>query len=302
MLRRPIVGLALGGGGARGLAHIGVLRVLEQEKIPIHIITGSSAGALIGAMYCQCLDVDRVEKTTRKFISSDDYRRLRIQHAIRRKDGENFFSQVVTSLKERLIINLAYSRMSLVKNRRLIQALKMLLQDGRIEDSPLALGIVASDLISSRDVVLTSGSMIRAVAASVSLPGFLPPVAVDELLLVDGGITQPLPVQAAADLGADVVIAVDVSFQSTLQRNFKNIFEIMNRTHHMTAECLNHLLADKAHILIRPAVGHFHWSAFDDIDAIIQQGEAAARAAMPNIRKQLSRIRFITRTLFAKKH
>lgn len=301
-MRKPKVGLALGGGGARGLAHIGVLRVLERENIPIDVITGTSAGALIGAMYSQCLATDKVENSIRQFLDSEHYRRLRIQHAIRRKEGENFFSQVVTSLKERLIINLAYSRISLVKNRRLIYALKILLQDGRIEDASIPLGIVVSDMINSRDAVLTSGSIIRAVAASVSLPGFLPPIAVGDLLLVDGGITQPLPVPAALQLGADVIIAVDVSLQLVPQSDYKNIFEIMNRTHQMTAERLNQLVAEKADILIRPEVGRFHWSAFDDIDAIIEQGEIAARAALPLIKKQLSRIRFITRTLFAKKN
>lgn len=302
MLRRPKVGLALGGGGARGLAHIGVLRVLEQEKIPIDIIAGTSAGALIGAMYSQRLNTDKVEQTIRQFLNSEDYRRLRIQHAIKRKEDESFFSQVVASLKERLIINLAYSRNSLVNNRRLIYALNILLHDGQIEDAQIPLGIVTSDLVSNREVVLTSGSMIRAVAASVSLPGFLPPIDAGDWLLVDGGITQPLPVHAAVGLGADVVIAVDVSFQSEPQSHFKNIFQIMNRTHHMTADCLNRLLSEKADILIRPEVGRFHWSAFEAIDAIILQGEIAARAALPIVKRRLSRIRSITRILFSKKN
>jgi len=281
---RPKIGLALGGGGARGFAHIGVLKVLEQEKIPFHIIAGSSAGALIGAMYAFNPDVEQVEKKIRKFINSSEFKKFGIDHLMKRNEIENTFSQVVTYLKERIVINLAHSRTSLVNNKKLFSTYELLLDKINIEKSKILFGAVASDLISGQDILFTAGDLIKVVAASSSLPGFLPPMKYLDYLLLDGCINQPVPVKAAHNMGADVVIAVNVTQDIVPQKEFDNILEIMARTTLMTTQALNFLQLEKADVVIKPDVGEHHWSEFDKLDHFIEQGQKAAMAALPDIK------------------
>lgn len=289
MFRKLKIGLALGGGGARGFAHIGVLKILERERIPVHLITGASAGALVGAMYAQNPDIKSVETRVRNFLSGPEFKKMRIDRAVKQKEAENFFSQIVTYLKERLVINLAHSRIALIKNHRLKNSLRILLNNHKIEDARIPLGIIAADLISGGDVLFEFGNIIDAVAASVSLPGFLPPVSISDYLLIDGCITQTVPIQAAYKMGADVVIAVDVSHKLEPQSEFKNIIEIMTRTNQMTSHGLNLMQLEKADLVIKPKVGQFHWSEFDHFDYIVKQGEDTAEQMLPEIRKRISR-------------
>lgn len=289
LFRKPKIGLALGGGGARGLAHIGVLKVLERERFPIHIITGSSVGALIGAMYAQNPNVNFVENKIRNYLNSQDFKKTGLERVIQRKEVENFFSQMVTYLKEKIVINLAHSRTSLVSNKRLIKVLGFLLNNLKIENTKIPLGIVASDLISGRDILFSKGNIIDAVAASSSLPGFLPPVQISEYLLLDGCITQPVPVKATYEMGAEVVIAVNVSQNLDCKIEFENIIDIMTRTTQITSFCYNLSQLAKADLIINPNVGHFHWSEFDQINFIIEQGKQAIERILPKIRKLITR-------------
>lgn len=291
MFYQPKIGLALGGGGARGFAHIGVLKILEKEKIPFQIIAGSSAGALIGALYAFNPDIAQVEKRIRKFINSSEFKKFGIDHMMKRKEIENTFSQVVTYLKERIVINLAHSRTSLVNNKKLFSSFSTLLDNLNIEKSKIEFGAVASDLVTGQDILFTSGDLIKAVAASSSLPGFLPPLHYLEYKLLDGCIIQPVPVNAAFKMGAQVVIAVDVSQDLVRQNDFDNILEIMARTNLMTTHALNVLQIEKADVVIKPDVGSHHWSEFDKLDFFIEQGKKAALAALPEI-KCISKKRF----------
>jgi len=289
---QPKIGLALGGGGARGFAHIGVLQILEREKVPVHLITGSSAGALVGSLYAFHPDAALVEKKVRSYIASPEFKKLGISHVAKKKASDNtLFSQVATYLKERIIINLAHSRTSLLNNKRLFSSYATLLDRQDIKKSVIELGVVAADLISGRDILFTSGDLIRAVTASSSLPGFLPPMKYMNYLLLDGCVTQPVPVSAAHSMGAQVVIAVDVSQDVPPQHEYDNILEIMARTNLMTSQTLNMVQLEKADIVLKPAVGMHHWSDFDNLDDFIQQGQKAALAAIPHIKK-LTRRRF----------
>lgn len=294
MFFKPKIGLALGGGGARGLAHLGVLKILEQEKIPFHLIAGTSAGALIGAMYAFNPDVDKVEHKLRKFIFSQEFKKLGINHFIKRKEIENTLSHFVTYLKERLVINLAHSRTSLVNNKKFLSSSAEMLEDADIENSKIKFGAVACDLISGKDILFTSGDLVQAVTASSSLPGFLPPLKYLEYLLLDGCIIQPVPVKAAHNMGANIVIAVDVGQDVLPQNEFDNILDIMARTNLMTGHALNESQLEKADIVIKPDVGQFHWSEFEKMDYFIEQGKNAARSALWDLKK-------ITRRRFRKK-
>jgi NTE family protein len=176
-MSRKLVGLALGGGGARGMAHVGVIRVLEREGIDIDCIAGTSAGALVGAAYAAGIR---------------GYRLL----------------EMALNLRWRDIARFVWPRQGFVSFDKLESFLVEVAGDLSFDDLEIAYAAVTADLATGEQVVLKEGRVARAVQASCSVPGFVTPVEVEGRLLVDGGVVNNLPISVARDLGADVVIAV----------------------------------------------------------------------------------------------
>ncbi|MDZ7261168.1 MAG: patatin-like phospholipase family protein [candidate division KSB1 bacterium] len=300
MSTRAKIALALGGGGARGLAHIGILKVLEKARIPIDLITGTSIGAVVGAMYAQNPDASVLEKKFLDFLKSPIYKHSGLELFIKKKEGENFFAQVATAIKERLVINIAQSRCSLTSNRKLVRALQFLLDDVDISETRIKFAATAVDLLSGQGVVLKEGSLIKAVVASSSIPGFLPPFSYDGRLLVDGAVTFPVPVQPALELGADLVIAVDVGQDLECDPELDNVIDVIFRTNLITARNYNALLLEKADIVLRPRVGQIHWAEFKHIEQLILEGEQTALKALSQIERLIKSKRSFWEKLFAK--
>ncbi len=173
------LGLALGGGGAKGSAHIGVLKELERLKLQIDVISGTSVGAIVGAVFAA------------------GYSAAEIEHAFRE-----------TTLRR--LMGLDPARWGLLGSDRLAEVLNELLGDRRIEDLALPFAVVAVDLVSGREIVLDHGSVVEAVLASSAVPGVFPPRRIDSYILADGGIRNNLPIDVARRLGADRVIAVNL--------------------------------------------------------------------------------------------
>jgi len=285
LFKRPKVGLALSGGGARGLSHIGVLKIFDKEKIPIDIITGTSAGSMIGGMYAQNPSVEHVENRMRQFLSSKEYKKTGVDYVVKKQSNENLFTQIAETIKERIVINIACSRKSMVNNKRIKVAVNSLLEPGDIQDTIIKFGVTASDLVSGKGFLFTEGDIMTAVMASSSIPGFLPPIEIDGLKLLDGVITDPVPIIPAYKMGAKVVIAVDASPNLPVQNEFDNIIEIMIRHNQMTGDAYNNLLLENADVAIRPDVGSYHWAEFGNIDYMIEAGEQAANEAISKIKK-----------------
>lgn len=285
MKRNLKIALAFGGGGARGCTHIGVLKVLERENIPIHLITGSSIGAVVGAIYAKFGEAAKVEERFKQFLSSEEYKKSGLDLFKRKEPAENLFGQVATYVKERVVVNLAHSKSSLVGGWRLRKAMEFLIPEGRIEDTKIRFATVASNILNGRQVVFTEGDMRSTVGASSSIPGFLPPYEVDGYLLVDGSVVCPIPIETAKQLGADIVIAVDVGQELNENPKLDNVINIMFQTNHMTARHYNLHLLKKADVIIRPNVGQVHWSEFKLLHYIIEEGERVAQEAIPLIRK-----------------
>jgi NTE family protein len=190
--RRPRIGLALGSGSARGLAHIGVIRAIEEAGIPIHCIAGTSMGALIGAVHAAG-KLDELEATFQAF----DW-----------KKTLSFFDVVLP--KSGLLDGAKISE--LVRDHVRAETLEALLKP---------FNAVATDIASGEEVVIASGDVIEAVRASISVPGIFTPVRSGERVLVDGGLTNPVPVSVARAMGADIVIAVDLNHQIVAGKNLK---------------------------------------------------------------------------------
>jgi NTE family protein len=256
---RPRVGLALGGGAARGFAHVGVIRALEQEKVPIDLIVGTSVGSLIGALYAHELNSFELEWTAFTL------------------EKEHLFDFGVLS---------AIKSMGVVKGERLEEFVRSKVPVESIEDLKLPFAAVATDLNRGTPVVLDRGPVAKAVRASSSIPGVFPPLAWEDRVLVDGGLVENIPVSTAREKGADIVIAVDIS------RNVTN-FEISNVVD-VVLQSVNIMFSENtadtkrgADVLITPSVEDVSMFDFTRKKQCMQAGIEAAQKALPEIRRRL---------------
>jgi len=292
------VALVLGGGGARGMAHIGIMKVFEKEKIPIDMVVGTSAGAMFGAMYCQLGRVLAVENKMKDFLTNEVYESSGLKQVEKKKEDENFFSQLSTRLKERIVINMAHSRQGLVKHHRLRNVIDFLLADQNIEDTKIQFAVVAVDLIKAEEVVFTEGNIRLAIDASSTLPGYFEPIEYDGKYLVDGAVLQVIPVPIAKALGADFVIAVNVSQDLEENPDLDNVIKIIFRASAVTNNRYNRTLLDDADIVLRPSIGYLHWSEFDRLNEAVAKGEEIATQALPLLKQKLENAKKKSFSLF----
>mgnify|MGYP005834494581 CR=1 FL=1 len=283
----PRIGVALGGGGARALAHIGVLKVLEASGLPVGVITGTSMGAVIGAAYLQAGSAEALASRMSSLLAKDQSPVRFPFFNPKRERGDHFLNYVAERFKQRLIINLSFMRKALFSQSRLDSALSLLIEEKKIEDLPVTFGALASDLISGKGVVLRTGSLKKALLASSSIPGFFPPVEFNGMLLVDGEATDLIPVEACRALGAEFVIAVDVNRSGSYEPELRNTLDVFLRTVRMT----NRLLAEKslkqADVILRPILEDIQWTEFERLPELITAGEAAAREQLPQMMNKL---------------
>ncbi|KTB47823.1 putative esterase of the alpha-beta hydrolase superfamily [Dehalogenimonas alkenigignens] len=257
------VGLALSSGAARGLAHIGVLAGLKDHDIHIDMITGTSMGAFIAAMYARGEEVEGIKRV----VSDLGQKRLS------------------------LLFDPVLPRSSLIRGRKMAEEVRSAIGDIRFSELNIPFACSATDLAQGRTVVIDEGPVWEAVMASISIPILLPPVRLKRHLLVDGGITNPIPVATLKDMGADVVIAVDtVSRENALgdmifDGNSKppNIFNIAFQTINLVGcQALKNSVVD-ADIVIKPRVNQIGWIDFKSIDDCIAEGRLALEKSIDRI-------------------
>ncbi len=287
------IGLVLGGGGARGLAHIGVIKKLKEFGLPIDVITGASMGAIIGAAYAQTLDIQYIESKFREFITGKEYQSVKGRAInLNERKPDSFLHYISTVVKRRIIINLAANRVSLIQDKFLKNSIAQLLKDIHIEALKIPFACTALDLVSGKEVVFRRGSVLKAVRASASIPGFLPPVDENGKRLVDGAAINNFPTQAAKDLGADFLIACDVSPELEPEPPLNNVIDIFIRAHHAAISRLNQLLVKDADIVLKPEIGGINWTEFEQIDTLIKQGEAEVDKHIHEIKKRYKRMHY----------
>ncbi|MCB1174032.1 MAG: patatin-like phospholipase family protein [Leptospiraceae bacterium] len=258
-LRRPRIGLALGSGAARGWAHVGVIQALEEEGIAIDVVSGTSAGAFIGAFYA----ADEME-------------------------GLLKFSEQVTRFHHNLrFMDFTLDGRGILEGERFIRLMGRHLKARSFTDLRKPLGITATDLVEMTEVHITQGALLPAVRASVAVPGMVKPLEWEGRRLVDGGVLSPVPVNLARSLGADIVIAVDIT--TFPPRNMDNVLNVMYRTIDTMMnriQVMNRHI-DKPEVVIQPDLDEV--SFFDNhlSHLAIERGYQAARAVMPQIKSLL---------------
>ncbi len=290
-MKRFKVGLVLGGGGARGLAHIGVIKRLLHHGISVDVVTGASMGAIIGAAFAQTADIQKVEQNFRNFFNSKQFQAIRGESVdlSRVEEPENFVRFISNVVKRRIIINLAANRISLINGERLSRGIKHLVADGRIEEMAIPFACTSLDLISGEEIVFDRGDVHQALTASASIPGYLPPVEKGGAQLVDGAVIDNFPVQAAKKLGARFIIASDVSLPLKPEQHLDNVIDIFLRTHQAVLQHLNRMLRDNAHVVLVPRIEGLSWTEFEKIDLFIQRGEEVVDQNIEWIKKLLKR-------------
>lgn len=282
--QRPKVCLVLSGGGARGAAHVGVLKVLEALRVPIDCIAGTSMGAIVGGAYASGTAPDEMEgmlpSLSRRHLFEDLPPRQERAVRLKRDDARNLVGPEV-GLGEGAIL-LPRGLVSGVQLETVLRGLSKVQGFQRFDELPIAFRCVATDLTSGEPVVLSQGDLASAMRASMSVPAFIEPVQMDGRLLVDGGLTDNLPVDVAHAMGAEVVIAVNLGTPLLKAPALSSVFGVAAQMVNILTEqnvraSLQRLGAND--ILIVPALGDFSAADFDHLAAAVPIGEAAARAA-----------------------
>ncbi|HZK24940.1 MAG TPA: patatin-like phospholipase family protein [Oscillospiraceae bacterium] len=251
------VGLALGGGSARGFAHIGVIKVLKLAGVPIDLITGTSMGSVVGAAYCAGLELPLLE---RLFSHADS----------------------------KLWLDWTFPHMGLAAGDKLEQLMLLLTRRKTFDQLEVPLAIVATDLCRGEKVVMQEGLVARAVRASAAIPGIFRPLEEGEQVLVDGAVIERVPAPTARTLGADLVIAVDVGIYLDGHKP-QHILDVITQSLDVMQRDLSRYSLEAADVVISPALreiapGHFHRAK-----EAIKAGEEAAHEALPSIRQMLEK-------------
>jgi len=274
-LRPPV--LALGGGGARGFVHIGVMRILEELGLPVGGIAGTSMGSVMGAMHLVHGSAGAVERRWREAFDRELLPAVRqVRMVPRAEQREHPLVQVARRIKNRVIVSFALNRSTVLDGELLDQAVDFLLPDLLVEDLPKPFVAVATDLETGAEVRLSRGSLRLAVKASSSIPGIVPAKLVDGRELVDGGVVAEVPVAAARDMGWPVVI-VDASMEIPPRDEDDFALDTMMRTQMMTSKLLRERQLAEVGSVIRPAIGPVAWADWGCFDDLVDAGEAAAR-------------------------
>ncbi len=291
-MARPRLGLALGSGGARGVAHCGVLEVLHDSDIPVDLVAGTSMGALVGALYARHVDPGLVWTRLSEYQNDHEVAEQWDAFVPRRDDDESDGVRPWHGLfdfmqRSRIRMKTMTSR-SIEGEERLRGPLSRLFAGcDTFADLALPLATVALDLHSGDKVVFRDGPLLDGLYASCAIPGVFPPLELGDRLVVDGGGPYRVPVDACRDLGADFVVAVDIpSYHETKLRNG---FDLGMRTNAIARDRLNEYVCASADVLIRPDVGHVHWADFGAADEVREAGRRAAEAALPELRRRWDR-------------
>ena len=250
------IGLALGGGFARGIAHVGVLKVLEEENIPIRYMAGTSVGALIGAAYCSGLSPEELEQVAA---------RVRFKH----------------------IARWTLSRYGFASNQRMIGFLNSILKVKTFEELRIPLAVTATDFTTGEGVVFHSGPLVDPVRASCSYPGMFQPVKIRGRLLIDGMLSHTVPTQPLRHMGADRILAVHLKGKWTNGDGPRHLFDVIGQCFAIAQEMNSSVWKQAADLMIEPDVNGFKYDAFEHSTELIRAGEIVTRAALPEIRKWL---------------
>jgi NTE family protein len=250
---RPKIGLALSSGGARGFAHLGVLKVLVEEGIPIDAVAGSSMGSIVAVLLANGLDLEWCE-------------------------------QLAIHLKRKVWLDFTVPRRGFIVGDKIRELIRLLTHGKRLEEMNMPVAVVATDLVRGERVVFTEGPAADAVRASISIPGIFEPVVMGDQVLVDGGVIDRVPVEAVRALGAELVVAVDVIPRAEKVK-VDTIFDVISQTLVIMERERSRHRMPAADFLIHPDVADISPTSFTRVEECIRRGEEEARAHVHRLKQ-----------------
>lgn len=253
-LSPPKIGIALGGGFARGLAHVGVLKVFEEEQIPISFIAGTSVGAVIGAGYASGISARELSE---------------LASLVRFKDFSRW----------------TFSRFGFFSNDKMSIFLEKILRCKTFEELRIPLAVAATDIVTGEPVIFTSGNLVDPVRASCAYPGMFLPVNINGRLLVDGLLAHAVPAVPLRQMGADKVIAVHLSAHWVKKPGPRHVFDIIGQCFSIAQDRMCGPWKAVSDAILEPAIGDFSYDDFARAPELIRAGEEAARIVLPAIRE-----------------
>src|SRR5271167_1502986 len=254
--RMPTIGIALGGGFARGIAHIGVLKVLEEEGIPVRMIAGTSVGAIMGAAYCSGLTIAELVEIAQK---------------VRLKSFARW----------------TVSRLGFATTDRMGGFLARTLKVQTFEELRIPLAVTATDFNTGKGIIFSSGSIIDPVRASCAYPGMFLPVEIGGRWFVDGMLSHPVPTRPLREMGAERVLAVQLKGQWSKTSAPRHLFDVIGQSFAIAQELMSETWRNAADVVIEPDVAGFDYDDFKRAGELIRVGEHAMRRALPEVRKWL---------------
>lgn len=249
---RPLIAFALGSGAARGFAHVGVLNALERAGIQPDIIVGTSSGGLIGALYAAGIRGDEL-------------------------------TELAMEVERNEVIDYTATKRGFITGESLQMFVNEKVDNRLLQELDIPIAVVATNLRSGQKTVFTHGNSGLAIRAASSFPGLFRPTVIGELEFVDGGVLSPVPVDTAFDLGADIVIAVDVAKPPSSDSKIDGWIDVLHQSYLIMARALSEKEIDKADVVIRPEIGDMSLLEFDQREIAIIAGEDAAEQAIPLI-------------------
>ncbi|OGS38823.1 MAG: hypothetical protein A2551_02990 [Elusimicrobia bacterium RIFOXYD2_FULL_34_30] len=286
------IGLALGGGGARGLAHIGVLRTLEKNGIFPDYIAGTSMGAILGAMYCCGMTTNEIEHKIKIFLTTEIYKKMRFESMLN-SEIKTVLDDLIGKIKKKTLVFLSGVKMAFIEKIVMDEMIAFFLPDIDFQDLKIPFACVAIDICHGREVILKEGPIQEAVISSMSIPGIMPPVKFNDNILVDGGAVRVIPIKVVRDMGSDFLIGVDVSSKLRLisEEDINSAFEISQRTSEIAFSTLRQMQLKEADFLISPPVKEIKWFELVKFNECILAGENETIKKLPELKSKINLIK-----------
>ncbi|MDQ0253837.1 NTE family protein [Evansella vedderi] len=251
----PKIGLALGSGGSRGFAHIGVLKVLSEAGITVDYIAGSSMGALVGVLYGAGYKPDFLEKMAIQF-------------------------------RRKYLLDFTVPKMGFIKGDKAKQLVEMLVNQRKLEDLTPRVSVVATDLKKGEKIIFQKGDIAAAVRASIAIPGIVVPQTVNGKIYVDGGVIDRVPVSVVKTMGADIIIAVDVSYFDD-DPDITSIYDVIMQSMDIMEREMGKYREIESDIMIKPILSHIKSTQYTNVQEIIEQGEMETRKVLKSLTEKI---------------
>jgi len=283
-MKKLKIGFALGGGGVRGLAHLGIISVLEKNGIYPDAIAGTSMGALVGSLYAYFMDSTQARVEVERFFRGKIPGQ--IMEITSKLLKEKPFGRLLSNAMQFFLINRTAQRSSVFSEEQIKKFYSYIPVPQNFSDLKIPFCAVATDIENAAVKCFWNGDLRKAVLASTSVQGYFPPVKIGETLLIDGGVIMSVPVTPLKEK-CDFVIAFDVRGNEKRQKEFKNGIEILKRADEIASHRLSDIEVQKADFVLRPDVGDINWSDFNKWEFCIEKGRQIALLKLEELKKKI---------------